>query len=245
MLWYPVEGDNKTRTAPDVMVVFGRPKGDRGSYQQWREGGIAPQVVFEILSPGNTRKEMREKLDFYTWYGVEEYYLYDPERGYLNGWLRRRIRILDPIVGMQGWRSPRLGVRFELEAGELSLFYPDGRPFLTFLELNRARQQAESRALRERLRAQQEQERAERANALAQREQRRADYECEQAQQAREQAAHQRLRAEQADAQAKRERERAEQEATARRLAEEKAARLTARLKALGLDPNGEGQPEA
>ena len=27
LLWYPVEGDNKTRMAPDVMVAFGRPKG--------------------------------------------------------------------------------------------------------------------------------------------------------------------------------------------------------------------------
>jgi Uma2 family endonuclease len=44
LLWYPVEGDNKTRAAPDAMVVFDRPKGDRGSYQQWREQGIAPQV---------------------------------------------------------------------------------------------------------------------------------------------------------------------------------------------------------
>ncbi|TAG85887.1 MAG: hypothetical protein EAZ18_26555, partial [Oscillatoriales cyanobacterium] len=35
LLWYPVEGDNKTRQAPDIMVAFGRPKGDRGSYQQW------------------------------------------------------------------------------------------------------------------------------------------------------------------------------------------------------------------
>jgi Uma2 family endonuclease len=33
LLWYPVEGDNKTRQAPDVMVAFGRPKGERGSYQ--------------------------------------------------------------------------------------------------------------------------------------------------------------------------------------------------------------------
>ncbi len=32
------------------MVVFGRPKGDRGSYKQWLENQIAPQVVFEILS---------------------------------------------------------------------------------------------------------------------------------------------------------------------------------------------------
>jgi Uma2 family endonuclease len=34
LLWYAVEGDNKTRQAPDAIVVFGRPKGDRGSYKQ-------------------------------------------------------------------------------------------------------------------------------------------------------------------------------------------------------------------
>jgi Uma2 family endonuclease len=33
LLWYPLEGDNKKRLAPDVMVVFGRPKRERVSYQ--------------------------------------------------------------------------------------------------------------------------------------------------------------------------------------------------------------------
>jgi hypothetical protein len=46
LLWYPVEGNNTIRQAPDVMVAFSRPKGHRGSYKQWEEGGIAPQVVF-------------------------------------------------------------------------------------------------------------------------------------------------------------------------------------------------------
>jgi len=54
LLWYPIEGHPETCMAPDVMVAFGHPKGDRGSYLQWEEGGIAPQVVFEIRSPGNT-----------------------------------------------------------------------------------------------------------------------------------------------------------------------------------------------
>ncbi|MFM7189304.1 MAG: hypothetical protein ACKOX2_00605, partial [Microcystaceae cyanobacterium] len=31
LLWYPVEGHPEIRVAPDVMVVFGRPKGRRGS----------------------------------------------------------------------------------------------------------------------------------------------------------------------------------------------------------------------
>lgn len=57
--------------APDVMVVFGRPKGDRGSYQQWREDNIPPQVVFELLSPGNRLAEMVRKLRFSERYGVE------------------------------------------------------------------------------------------------------------------------------------------------------------------------------
>jgi len=35
LLWYHVEGRPDIRRAPDVMVVFGRPKGDRGSYRQW------------------------------------------------------------------------------------------------------------------------------------------------------------------------------------------------------------------
>jgi len=29
LLWYPTEGNNVIRAAPDAMVIFGRPKGDR------------------------------------------------------------------------------------------------------------------------------------------------------------------------------------------------------------------------
>jgi Uma2 family endonuclease len=79
LFWYPIQGQNTIVTAPDVMVVFGRPKGDRGSYRQWQEDNIAPQVVFEILSPSNSRHEMSKKLLFFDRYNVEEYYLYDPE----------------------------------------------------------------------------------------------------------------------------------------------------------------------
>ncbi|MGB0564396.1 MAG: Uma2 family endonuclease, partial [Spirulinaceae cyanobacterium] len=99
LLWYPQEGDNKTRRAPDVMVAFGRPKGHRGSYQQWKEEHIAPQVVFEILSPGNTIAEMAKKLAFYQRFGVEEYYLYNPEAMDLGGWQRTAgsAPVLSPI----------------------------------------------------------------------------------------------------------------------------------------------------
>src|SRR5262245_21020233 len=64
-LWYAVEKEPEERTAPDVMVVFGRPMKDRGSYQQWLEDNVPVTVAFEVLSPGNTDEEMRTKFHFY------------------------------------------------------------------------------------------------------------------------------------------------------------------------------------
>ncbi|CAD5924585.1 MULTISPECIES: Uma2 family endonuclease [Planktothrix] len=144
LLWYPIEGNNTIRRAPDVMVVFGRPKGYRGSYQQWQEDNIPPQVVFEILSPGNTIKEMAAKLQFYQRYGVEEYYLYDPEKVDFAGWqiMDEKLTIIEEI---QGWVSPRLEVRFEM-AEELQIFTPTGERFLTFVELGQKLQQEKRRA---------------------------------------------------------------------------------------------------
>jgi Uma2 family endonuclease len=153
LLWYPVEGDNITRAAPDAMVVFGRPKDDRGSYQQWKEDNIAPQVVFEVRSPGNTQTELDKKLVFYDRYGVEEYYLYDPDRGDLSGWLRRdsRLDVIDPIVG---WVSPRLGVRFNINDTELELYRSDGERFTSYVELAALREQERQQLERERVRSQ-------------------------------------------------------------------------------------------
>lgn len=154
LLWYPVQGDNKTRQAPDIMVAFGRPKGDRSSYQQWKEDNISPQVVFEILSPGNTLKEMGKKFKFYERYGVEEYYIYDPDRIDLNGWLRQGDE-LDVIDEMNGWVSPRLGIKFTLTVDNLEIYRPDGERFLTFIELNQLVEQERQRAEQERQRAEQ------------------------------------------------------------------------------------------
>jgi Uma2 family endonuclease len=136
LLWYPIEGRNNIATAPDALVVFGRPKGDRGSYRQWQEEGIAPQVVFEILSPSNTNTEMSKKLLFYDRYGVEEYYIYNPDNNNLEGWLRVDGE-LDSIVEMQDWKSPRLGIKFDISATELQIYRPDGSKFFSYSEINR------------------------------------------------------------------------------------------------------------
>ncbi len=159
LLWYPVEGHPEIRVAPDVMVVLGRPKGKRGSYRQWQENNQPPQVVFEILSPDNTLKEMTKKLKFYDHYGVEEYYIYDPDENELTG-LERQSGELTVIEEMAHWISPRLGIRFELTPETLQVYYPDGRRFLTTVELAAQAEQEKLRAERETLRAERETERA-------------------------------------------------------------------------------------
>ncbi|MGB3297130.1 MAG: Uma2 family endonuclease [Phormidesmis sp.] len=134
LLWYPIEGDNKTRQAPDAMVALGRPKGDRGSYKQWQEDSIAPQVVFEILSPGNRGGEMAKEFQFYQRYGVQEYYLYDPDDIEFIGW-QRVDHYLEPIESINDWTSPLLNIRFLLGEDTLEIYQPSGNPFLTSVEL--------------------------------------------------------------------------------------------------------------
>jgi Uma2 family endonuclease len=143
LLWYAVQESPGLRVAPDAMVVFGRPKGDRGSYKQWEEENIAPQVVFEVLSPGNTLSEMSKKLLFYEHHGVEEYYLYDPDRETLDGFIRGKQPILEAIDNIQGWVSPRLNIRFELTDSGLVIYRPDGEAFLTPVELRQQFEQGQ------------------------------------------------------------------------------------------------------
>ncbi len=128
LFWYPVQGAPKIVTAPDAMIVFGRPAGNRGSYIQHREGDLAPQVVFEVLSPSNTDDELDCKLEFYDAHGVEEYYLIDPYDHLVTGYVRRGRR-LGPIRKILGFTSPRLGIRFEIIDGELLIIGKTGRPF--------------------------------------------------------------------------------------------------------------------
>ncbi len=122
------------------------------SYKQWLEDEIAPQVVFEILSPGNTKAEMRRKWQFYQRFGVEEYYLYDPDANYLQGWWRRGDQ-LEMIPAIDNWQSPLLQIRFQLESPQLAIFYPDGSRFLTTLEIKQKAELAEQQAQQERQRA--------------------------------------------------------------------------------------------
>ncbi|GAB4300032.1 MAG: Uma2 family endonuclease [Oscillatoriaceae cyanobacterium] len=161
LFWYPVEGQGSLKTAPDIMVALGRPKGKRSSYMQWKEDNIPPQVVFEVLSPGNTIVEMTKKFQFYQDYGVEEYYIYDPDNIDFGGWIRQDNK-LTAIESINGWVSPRLGIRFQMGDDGLEIYRPDGRKFATYIELDKERNLEAQRAEMAEQRAQMEAQRAQR-----------------------------------------------------------------------------------
>jgi len=164
--WYPVEGRPEIRAAPDVYVVFGRPKGERGSYKQWEEDSIAMTVVFEVLSPGNTFAEMDEKLDFYDQYGADEYYIYNPDTNHLTGYVRSGTAFLK-VRPITNHVSPRLGIRFDLSGSEMVVYGPDGKPFVSFEDLKAAAEDAEQRAGKAGERAEQAERRLARALELS------------------------------------------------------------------------------
>ena len=180
-LIYPLEGKPAICVAPDVYVAFGRPKGHRGSYKVWKEDGIFPQVVFEVLSPNNTKDEMKRKLAFYEKHGADEYYVLDPDRIRVEGYVRGSKGLV-AVREMNGFKSPQLGITFHLRRDDIEVRFPDGNRFMTTVEYTRdaaeSRRQlskAVFRAEQEALRAEKELQRAEEEKRRTEEEKRRAD----------------------------------------------------------------------
>jgi Uma2 family endonuclease len=130
LMWHPVQESLDKRVVPSLMVVFGRPKIPRSFYKQWEEENIAPQVVIDVRSSGNTISEMSKKRLFYSHYGVKEYYVYDPNRETLDGYIRGEYQSLQWIDNLQDWVSPRLKIRFELSMSGLAIYQSDSTPLL-------------------------------------------------------------------------------------------------------------------
>ena len=73
---FPQKGESQVHTVvqPDLCVVCDFEKIDS-------KGCVgAPDLVVEILSPGNSKKEMKSKFALYQEEGVREYWVVDPER---------------------------------------------------------------------------------------------------------------------------------------------------------------------
>ncbi|MEM1214383.1 MAG: Uma2 family endonuclease [Bacteroidota bacterium] len=69
---FPDEVETATIVQPDLCVVCD----DTKLVEQGCKG--APDLIVEVLSPGNSKKEMREKYEVYQTAGVREYWLVSP-----------------------------------------------------------------------------------------------------------------------------------------------------------------------
>jgi Uma2 family endonuclease len=169
-LIYPVRGNTRICIAPDVYIAFGRPRGVRPCYKVWQEDNIFPQVTMEVMSPSNTLREMEAKRLFYERYGVEEFYIVDPEADEVMIYIRRDNELVHVETPME-FVSPRLGLRFRWnDQKELEVVGSDDQVFYSYqhseelAEAERGRAEIErERAYKERQRAEVERQRAETA----------------------------------------------------------------------------------
>ena len=84
MFLYYRMNDAEARLAPDIMVVFGAAESPpRPSWLVWREGGLTPDFVLEIASPGTVADDAGWKRDRYATMEVSEYWRFDPQGGEL------------------------------------------------------------------------------------------------------------------------------------------------------------------
>jgi Uma2 family endonuclease len=151
--WYPVELRPEISITPDVLVAFGRPRGNRCAYRQWEEGDIAPQVVLDVV-PRGQQTEVIRRATFYQNHGVTELMMWDPHTGEFFAMRRDKASDLLMLVDTDDpWRSPRLGVRFEPNGKNLAINKCAVEPIKSYAEIVIERDAAELRAKQERQRA--------------------------------------------------------------------------------------------
>lgn len=154
LLIYYEEGNPKASVAPDVFVVLNRPKGKRKSYKVWQENNQYPSFVLEITSKSTISQDQGTKRGLYAFWGVAEYFQYDPSADYLEPPLQG-YQLIDgnylPLPtallpnGDLSIFSAVLGLELHLEQGELRLYNPvTGEKLLSHAEAETARQIAET-----------------------------------------------------------------------------------------------------
>jgi len=171
LLLYYVKGNKRKHLSPDVMVVFGVKSGRRDYYLLWEEGS-APQVVMEITSSSTRHEDMVRKKRLYGEMGVQEYFIFDPLRDYLQPGLQGYRFAGGEWVPIHGSRmhSEMLGLDLRIHHNELRLFDPRSKNFLpTDAELKAQAQRKAAQEQREAAQAQREAAEAQREAAEAQR----------------------------------------------------------------------------
>ncbi len=93
-------------------------------------------IIIDKLDNVSDLEEMERKLLFYQRYGVEEYYLYDPDSHNFQGWWRQE-GLLSSIPEIKGWVSPRLSIRFDLREDGLEIYSFRGATIQNILQFQK------------------------------------------------------------------------------------------------------------
>ncbi len=83
LLIYPERGNPFESVAPDLFVIFGIEDRKRDSYKMWEEKAV-PTFVLEILSTSTATKDQGSKQGMYQFWGVKEYFMYDPKMSHID-----------------------------------------------------------------------------------------------------------------------------------------------------------------
>ena len=145
--------------APDLLIAFDVPNHERSSYRVWKEN-VFPQVIIEVASEQTWDNDVGKKYKDYERFGVEEYYILDPEFAFLPAPMlafhRQGERLLAAEVSAGKIFSPRLGLEIVRTENNFRLFNPQTNEFLLTLEESEADKQRikqEAEAEIERLKA--------------------------------------------------------------------------------------------
>lgn len=202
--------------APDVFVVFGVENRPRRSYKVWEENGQTPDWVLEVTSASTRVKDERDKPLIYAQMGVTEYFQYDPTGDYLQPPLkgRRLIGNSYALIVPRTMADGTLCFPSEVLGLEMHLLSDGQLRFFHPQTGEYLRTYFEEHARGDLLQLQ------------AQQEQLRAEQERQRAEQERQRAEQERLRAEQERLEKERQQQRAE--------------KLAAKLRELGIDPDAD-----
>jgi len=166
MFLYYEEGNPRANKAPDVMVIKGVEKRKRRTFKIWEEHA-SPCVIFEITSKSTMVEDMVSKSILYASLGVNEYFLFDPLREYLEEpiiALRLEGKDYVPIQPENDGLlfSKELGIFLSVQDDLVRIIDPQTRQLVPGLSeaIARAEQEAQ-RAEQEVQRAEQEAQRAE------------------------------------------------------------------------------------
>ena len=145
------QGNPSAVVAPDLMVVFGAPNGDRLSYKLWEEPK-APDFALEVLSEKTWRKDVEVKPGLYRDLGVQEFWTLDvlgklPEQ--VTGLRMNATGAYEPIPALPsgGYASEVLGLELFEDHGSFRFRDTEtGRILPDYTESERLRKAADAEA---------------------------------------------------------------------------------------------------